>query len=60
MKEGVLDIFTTLDNGMEMVIERLSRGSVLGLYTFLLEDLMEVGCKCATQVGFYVIDKEKF
>jgi len=30
IKVGTLEIFTTLDNGLPITIERLQRGSVLG------------------------------
>jgi CRP-like cAMP-binding protein len=46
VKTGTLEIYTTLENGLELAIDRLHRGSVLGLYTFLLEDDCAVGAKC--------------
>lgn len=60
IKVGTLEIFTTLDNGLPITIERLQRGSVLGQYTFLLEDDLEVGAKCASQVCVYFIPKDRF
>lgn len=45
-----------MDNGVDFVIERLYRGSIINHRSFLIEDNIDVIAKCATQVSLFYLD----
>ena len=49
VQNGVVEVTTEID-GIEFVIERLYRGSVINHRSFLLADNIDSGAKCATPV----------
>ena len=60
IQNGMVEIYTTMDNGIDLVLERLYRGSVMNHQSFLLEDQIDVYARCATPVSVYYITLEKF
>jgi signal-transduction protein with cAMP-binding, CBS, and nucleotidyltransferase domain len=46
IQNGVVEIYTTMDNGVEFVIERLFRGSVMNHHSFITEDKIDVNARC--------------
>ena len=49
-----------MDNGTPVVLERLSRGGILGAYSFLVSDTLKVNTTCVTAVHLYSIERERF
>lgn len=52
---GMVEIHTKLDNGVEFIIERLYRGSVLNHKTFITEDKIDVNASCRMPVTLFYI-----
>ena len=46
IQSGMVEIYTTMDNGVEFVIERLYRGSVINHRSFITEDRIDVNARC--------------
>ena len=38
IQNGMVEIYTTMDNGVDFIIERLYRGSIINYRSFLLRD----------------------
>ena len=49
-----------MDNGIEVVLEKLTRGGILGAYSFLVSDTLKVNATCTTAVYLYSIERERF
>ena len=49
-----------MDNGTPVVLEKLSRGGILGAYSFLVSDTLKVNTTCMTAVHLYSIERERF
>jgi CRP-like cAMP-binding protein len=60
IQNGMIEIYTTMDNGVDFVLERLYRGSVINHRSFLLNDNIDIFARCATPVSVYYITLEKF
>lgn len=60
IQNGMVEIYTTMENGVDFVIERLYRGSVMNHRSFLLLDRIDVAARCATPVSLYYISLSKF
>mmetsp|Transcript_13817 Transcript_13817/g.9968 ORF Transcript_13817/g.9968 Transcript_13817/m.9968 type:complete len:217 (+) Transcript_13817:832-1482(+) len=48
VQNGMVEIFTIMDNTVNFTLERLYRGSVINHRSFLLEDKIDLGARCAT------------
>lgn len=59
IQNGMVEIYTTMENGVDFVIERLYRGSVINQTSFLLLDKIDVAARCATPVSLYYISLQK-
>lgn len=61
IQNGMVEVYTTMDNGVEFVIERLYRGSVINHRSFISEDKIDVNARCQMPVTlFYILwDKMK-
>jgi len=59
IQNGMVEIYTAMDNGIDFIIERLYRGSVINHRSFLLNDNIDVIARCATQVSLYCLPFEK-
>jgi len=59
VQNGMVEIFTMMDNTVNFTLERLYRGSVINHRSFLLEDSIDLGAKCATQVSLYYLTLER-
>jgi CRP-like cAMP-binding protein len=46
IQNGMVEVYTTMDNGVEFVIERLYRGSVINHRSFITEDKIDVNARC--------------
>jgi len=46
IQNGMVEIYTTMDNGVTFVIERLYRGSVINHRSFITEDKIDVNARC--------------
>ena len=46
IQNGMVEIYTTMDNGVEFVIERLYRGSVINHRSFITADKIDVNARC--------------
>ena len=55
IQNGMVEIYTTMDNGVEFVIERLYRGSVINHRSFITEDKIDVNARCQMPVTLYYI-----
>jgi len=55
IQNGVVEIYTTMDNGVEFVIERLFRGSVMNHHSFITEDKIDVNARCQSSVTLFYI-----
>ena len=55
----MVEIYTTMDRGVDFVIERLYRGSVMNHCSFLFLDRIDISARCATPVSVYYISLEK-
>lgn len=55
IQNGMVEIFTTMDNGVEFVIERLYRGSVINHRSFIIEDKIDVNARCQMPVTLFYI-----
>jgi CRP-like cAMP-binding protein len=59
IQNGMVEIYTTMDNGVEFVIERLYRGSVINHRSFITEDKIDVNARCQMPVTLFYILKDK-
>lgn len=59
IQNGMVEIYTTMDNGVEFVIERLYRGSVINHKSFIIEDKIDVSARCQMPVTLFYIGWEK-
>lgn len=59
IQNGMVEIYITMDNGVDLVIERLYRGSVINHKSFLVEDCININARCATPVSVYYITLSK-
>ena len=59
IQNGMVEIYTTMDNGVEFVIERLYRGSVINHRSFITEDKIDVTARCQMPVTLFYILWEK-
>ena len=55
IQNGMVEVHTQLDNGVEFIIERLYRGSVLNHRTFITEDKIDVNASCRMPVTLFYI-----
>jgi len=55
IQNGMVEIYTTMEGGVDFVIERLYRGSVMNHRSFLFLDRIDVCARCATPVSLYYI-----
>ena len=55
----MVEVYTTMEGGVDFIIERLYRGSVLNYKSFLLLDKIDVSARCATPVSLYYISLTK-
>ena len=60
IQDGRIELGTTMDNGTPVVLEKLSRGAIIGAYSFLVADTLKVNTQCVTPVHIYSIEREKF
>jgi len=58
--EGTVEITTMMDNGTEMVIERLMQGSSINGQAFLVQDNLDVVARCMTKTTLYMLETSKF
>jgi CRP-like cAMP-binding protein len=49
-----------MENGIDFIIERLYRGSVINFRLFLLRDKIAVYARCMTPVSIYYLTLDKF
>jgi CRP-like cAMP-binding protein len=59
IQNGMVEIYTTMDNGVEFVIERLYRGSVINHRSFIIEDKIDVSARCQMPVTLFYIQWDK-
>jgi CRP-like cAMP-binding protein len=52
---GVVEIYTTMDKGVEFVIDRLYKGSVINHRAFLFNDVIDTYARCASLVSMFYI-----
>ena len=55
----MVEVYTTMDNGVEFVIERLYRGSIINHRSFIIEDKIDVSARCQMPVTLFYILWEK-
>lgn len=60
IQDGQIDMTTELDTGTTMVIEKLTRGAVIGAHKMLVSDLNSVTAICVSHVIIYTIDRKLF
>ena len=51
----MVEIYTTMDNGVDFAIERLHRGSVINHRSFITEDKIDVNARCQMPVTLFYI-----
>jgi hypothetical protein len=59
IQNGMVEVYTTMDNGVEFVIERLYRGSIINHRSFIIEDKIDVSARCQMPVTLFYILWEK-
>ena len=59
ISNGVVEIFTIMDNKVEFVIERLCRGAVMNHYSFIIEDKIDVNARCQMPVTLFYLTWDK-
>jgi CRP-like cAMP-binding protein len=52
---GVVEIYIVMDKGMEFVIDRLYKGSVINHRAFLFNDVIDTYARCASLVSMFYI-----
>lgn len=52
---GIVEIYIVMDNGIEFVIDRLYKGSVINHKAFLFNDVIDTYARCASLVSMYYI-----
>lgn len=55
----MVEVYTTMDNGVEFVIERLYRGSVINHRSFITDDKIDVNARCYMPVTLFYIQWDK-
>ena len=56
LQNGIVEILTQMDKGVDFVIERLFRGAVINHRSFLLNDQIDVSARCVTPVSLFYLD----
>src|SRR3569833_4121381 len=56
----MVEIFTVMENGVDFIIDRLYRGSVINFRSYLLRDKIAVFARCMTPVSMYFLTLDKF
>jgi CRP-like cAMP-binding protein len=56
----MIEIYTQIENGVDFVIDRLQRGSIINFRSFLLRDKIAVFGRCMTPVSLYYLTLDKF
>lgn len=56
---GMVEIYTQMDRGVEFVIERLYRGSVINHRSFITEDKIDINARCFMPVTLFFIKLDK-
>jgi hypothetical protein len=51
----MVEVYTSMDNGVEFVIERLYRGSVINHRSFIIEDKIDISARCQMPVTLFYI-----
>lgn len=59
LEGGMVEIYTMMDRGVEFVIERLYRGSIINHRSFITEDKIDVNARCFMPVTLFFIKLEK-
>ena len=49
-----------MDNGTPLILEKLTRGAILGSYMFLVADENKVTATCVTACQIFTIDRTRF
>ena len=49
-----------MDNGTNVVLEKLTRGAIIGAYSFLVADSNKVIASCQTHVQIFAIERDRF
>ena len=49
-----------MDNGTPLIIEKLTRGAILGSYMFLVNDENKVTATCVTACQVYTLERTRF
>ena len=57
--KGIVGVSTVFE-GNEFVIERLTTGAIINSRNFFMEDLVYVSMRCLTQVTFQQLTRDKF
>ena len=60
IQTGQVELTTVMDSDEKIVLERLSRGAILGAYTFLVEDQNYVTATCTMASYIYTIERKRF
>lgn len=60
VRTGTIEILTQMDNGTDLVIERLCEGSSVNANAFLVNDNLDVQARCASKTTLYMMKAEQF
>ena len=60
IQDGTIELTTVMDNGTTVVLEKLSRGAILGAYSFLIADDNMITAQCSSPVQIFTIDRHRF
>src|SRR5688500_18802988 len=55
IQNGMVEIYTAMENSVDFIIERLYRGSVINNRSFLLRDKIDIFARCSTPVTIYCL-----
>ena len=58
--EGLVELYTVMDNGIDFQIEHLSKGTIFNPRSFLIGRKMDVSARFAQRTTYYTLTAEKF
>ena len=60
VQAGEIELSIVMDNEQKIVLEKLTRGSIIGAYTFLVADENEVLATISTGTHIFTIERKRF
>ena len=58
--DGMVEVYTEMDNKQEFIIDHLPKGSIINPHTFLVNRQMPVSARFVMNTTFYSLSAERF